>query len=83
MKFLLVLFVVVVGFWIWRSNRESERLSEKESERAADKQVSGSTEDTIDMVGCDLCGLHCPRTDLIVGRKGVYCSVQHRNQAEA
>lgn len=83
MKFLLVFFVVLVGFWIWRSNRANERLDERRSERESDKQVHGSTEDAVDMVGCDLCGLHCPRTDLVVGRKGVYCSQQHRNQAEA
>ncbi len=79
MKYLLVLFVVLVGFWIWRSNRQSDRQSERQSKRQTDRAADGA----IDMVGCDLCGLHCPRTDLIAGRNGVYCSVQHRDQAEA
>lgn len=75
MKFLLVLFVVMVGVWIWRSNRASDKPP-------APRRGAGE-HDAIDMVGCDLCGVHSPRTDLVVGRRGVYCSVQHRNQAEA
>jgi len=37
----------------------------------------------IDMGRCDLCGMHCPSEDLIAGERGVYCSTQHRSQAEA
>jgi uncharacterized protein len=76
MKYLLVLVVVMVGIWVWRSNRAEEK---SEARRDRPKAV----ESAVDMVGCDLCGLHCPRDDAIAGRKGVYCCVQHRNQAEA
>jgi uncharacterized protein len=80
MKYLLVLFVVMVGIWVWRSNRAGERADEEaEARRGRPKQVDSA----VDMVGCDVCGLHCPRDDLVEGRKGRYCSVQHRNQAEA
>lgn len=76
MKYLLVLIVVMVGIWIWRSNRAEEK---SESRRARPRKEQS----TVDMVGCDVCGVHCPREDVVVGRKGMYCCIQHRNQAEA
>lgn len=76
MKYLLVLIVVMVGIWVWRSNRAQEK---SESRRAPPQ----NPDTAVDMVGCDICGLHCPRGDLVVGRKGMYCCTQHRNQAEA
>ena len=76
MKYLLVLIVVMVGIWVWRSNRAADR---SEPRRGQPKDAAAA----VDMVGCDVCGLHCPRNDAIVGREGVYCCTQHRNQAEA
>lgn len=76
MKYLLVLIVVVIGIWVWRSNRAGEK-SEPRPAKPRD------TDAAVDMLGCNVCGLHCPRDDAIVGRKGVYCSIQHRDQAEA
>lgn len=78
MKYLLVLIVVMIGIWVWRSNRAGEK---SESRRARPKDAAAGA--AVDMVGCDVCGLHCPRDDAIVGREGVYCCAQHRNQAEA
>ena len=76
MKYLLVLVVVMVAIWIWRSNRAEEKSESRRARRPADI-------DALDMVGCDLCGLHCTADDRVKGRKGVYCSTQHRDQAEA
>lgn len=76
MKYLLVLVVVMVGIWVWRANRAEER---SESRRARPRKEPLA----VDMVGCDLCGLHCPSEDVVAGRKGRYCCIQHRNQAEA
>jgi uncharacterized protein len=85
MKYLLVLLVVMVGFWVWRANRSEER-----AERRAQKQAAQSARDragrelqAVDMIGCEQCGLHLPRSDAITGRKGMYCCAQHRDQAEA
>lgn len=78
MKFLLVLIVVMVGIWIWRSNRAAERAEEEKERKPRARPTSA-----IDMGRCDLCGMHCPDDDLIKGRRGAYCSTQHRDQAEA
>ena len=78
MKFLLVLIVVMVGVWVWRSNRAAERAEEDKSLRPRSKPVVA-----IDMGRCDLCGMHCPDHDLVRGRGGAYCSAEHRDQAEA
>ncbi len=75
MKYLLVLVVVMVGIWVWRSNRADDRAEARRSRRPAALEA-------VDMVGCDLCGVHSPSDDLVKGRKGVYCCIQHRDQAE-
>jgi uncharacterized protein len=85
MKYLLVLIVVMVGIWVWRANRSGER-AERRAERQAAQRArdrGGRAQVAVDIVGCDWCGLHFPRGDAIDGRKGVYCCVQHRDQAEA
>lgn len=76
MKYLLVVIVVMIGIWVWRSNRAQDK-SESRRNRPPSEDAA------VDMVGCDVCGLHCPRQDVVVGRKGMYCCSQHRNQAEA
>lgn len=78
MKFLLVLIVVMVGVWIWRSNRAAEKAEEEKERRPRSKSAGA-----IEMGRCDLCGMHCPDDDLVKGRRGAYCSIQHRDQAEA
>lgn len=80
MKYLLVLVVVMVAVWVWRSNRAEERADEQVASRRRQRPAVASA---VDMVGCDLCGVHCPSDDLVRGRNGVYCCTQHRDQAEA
>jgi len=80
MKYLLVLLVVMVGVWVWRSNRQQERFEARTRPAAG---ARGRAPDAVEMIGCDLCGVHCPNDDLVRGRKGVYCCAQHRDQAEA
>ncbi len=81
MKYLLVLVVVMIGIWVWRGNRAEER-AEKRAESLRGRRPAAVTS-AVDMVSCDLCGVHCPSNDLVKGRKGVYCCTQHRDQAEA
>ena len=75
MKYLLVLAVILIGFWAWRSGREARKPP---SQRRAPDSTKA-----LEMVPCDVCGVHCPKGDLVVGKRGVYCGAQHRSQAEA
>lgn len=74
MKYLLVLAVVLIGFWVWRSSREVRKPPSQP--RPPDNTKA------LEMVACDVCGVHCPKSDLVVGKRGVYCGAPHRNQAE-
>jgi uncharacterized protein len=78
MKFLLVLAVVLIGFFVWRSNRVARKPP---AERPAPRDGASETR-SIEMVQCAACGLHCPQTDAVAGKHGVYCTAQHRQQAE-
>ncbi|MBP6852778.1 MAG: hypothetical protein KA164_14320 [Rhodoferax sp.] len=78
MKFLLVVAVVLIGFFIWRSNRVTHKPPP--ARPAADKPAEPPR--SIEMVQCAVCGLHCPKTDAVSGKSGVYCTAQHRLQAE-
>lgn len=81
MKFLLVLLVVLFGVWVWRSNRA--RRDEEDTPRPTRPAGKKPEPEAIEMVRCAYCGVHSPRTDVVVGRKGVYCSAKHRGQAES
>ena len=85
MKFLLVLLVVLFGVWVWRSNRREVNQAREEAEatRKAARAPQQRTAEAVEMVRCAHCGVHCPRTDAVVGRRGTaYCSDQHRGLAE-
>ena len=77
MKYLIVLAVVLVGIWFWRNNRRAE-LREKPAARPRAATLPEPTE----IVACDVCAVHLPRTDALPGGKGIYCSDAHRRQAE-
>ena len=71
MKYLLILSVVLVGIWLWRSNRP-----------ASPKQSSTSAPQALEMVRCGYCDVHLPLADVVQGRKGVYCCADHLYRAE-
>lgn len=81
MKFAIVLLVVLAGIWLWRSNRARDRAEQRERAQAAPPSAPAST--PVEMLPCDLCGVHSARSDIVTGRRGRYCCVQHREQAEA
>ena len=76
MKYLLVLAVILIGVFLWRSNREVRKPP------AARPGKEGGVK-AIEMVRCDVCGVHCPKVDSLAGKRGVYCTAQHRSQAES
>ena len=78
MKYLLVLVIVFVVIWLWKSNRRTD-ISEKANPAATkkSKQKMMPTE----IVACDVCGVHLPRAEALAGPGGIYCSAAHRQQA--
>lgn len=75
MKYLLVLAVVLLAFYIWRNNRVTDR---KDATRAP---VPPPHVPAI-MVACLECGTHLPDTEAVRGRAGAYCCIEHQRQNE-
>lgn len=78
MKYLLVLAVVVVAFYVWRNNRLSDRA---ETTRQAPPPQGRPNVPTV-MVACQQCGTHLPETEAVRGQHGAYCSTEHRRLRE-
>lgn len=74
MKFLLLIVVVLAGVWLWRVNRPADT-----SQKVNKPPLSPEPQD---MVRCLECGMHLPSAEAIQGKKGVYCSADHRQRAE-
>lgn len=75
MKFLLVLAVVLVAFWVWRNNR----LTDRDDARTP---APRKPQHPAIMVACAQCGTHLPEIEAIPGAQGVYCCHEHRRQRE-
>lgn len=74
MKYLLVLSVVLIGIWLWRSSRQTETKRNQQKPKAAPEPLA--------MVPCTLCSVHVPSVDAIQGKNGSYCSADHLHRAE-
>lgn len=75
MKYLLVLAVVVVAFYIWRNNRREE-LGARQPPQPPRPGAP------VTMVACRVCGTHLPQSEAVQGREGLYCSQEHRQRIE-
>ncbi len=76
MKYLTVLAVLALAFWIWRANRRSAPPKvppQKPSNNAGTPQA---------MLQCAVCGVHLPSDDALRGKQGSYCSAAHLKQLE-
>ena len=74
MKALLLVFVILLGVWLWRSSRPTlPRPGQPKTDKVAAP---------LDMVSCSFCSVHLPAAEAIKGAKGVYCSADHLAQAE-
>ncbi len=78
MKYLLVLAVVIVAFYVWRNNRRVERQA-RETATPPPRPAPGQP---IAMVACRACGTHLPPNEAVTGRQGSYCSAEHRQRIE-
>jgi uncharacterized protein len=75
MKFLLVLAVLVVAFWIWRNNRRADL--------PAKPPVRDEPGLPVPMIACGLCGTHLPEGEAVKGDHGRYWCQEHRRQHES
>lgn len=78
MKYLLVLALVLVVVGLWQSRRRSDgRDAGSQAKTNKPKPLPPATE----IVACDVCHIHLPRSEALSGPGGVYCSAAHRKQA--
>ena len=78
MKYALVLGLVLVVFWLWRSGRQaSAHIKNQTDARKNQAKIEKATE----IVACQVCRVHLPRSEALSGAHGVYCSAEHRQQA--
>jgi uncharacterized protein len=59
MKYLLVMGLVLVVFWVWRNKREAERDAAAPRAPAPPQRETAVTE----MVACDVCRVHLPKSE--------------------
>ena len=78
MKYALIIGVVLVVYWLWRSSREVGTGTKKQT-RSSQKPVV--LEKATEIVACQVCHVHLPRNEALIGSNGLYCSAEHRQQA--
>lgn len=76
MKYLLVLAVVMVAFYVWRNNR----INDRSQTRPPPPHETPSL--PVVMVACRQCGTHLPQGETVQGALGPYCSAEHRRLKE-
>lgn len=74
MKYLLVIGLVLLVFFLWRHNRQAEK-------RSTPRQQPGAPAAATEMVACSVCQVHLPKSEALIGNDGIYCSEAHRRQA--
>jgi uncharacterized protein len=80
MKYLLVVAVLAVAFWLWRNNRQNAKAQQK---KTVPKNTSTTTVGPPQpMLQCAACGVHLPATDAVVGKRGSYCTAAHLSLRE-
>lgn len=79
MKFLLLLLVILLAAWLWRSGRPAQPQAKRPADPARSTSRSTSPQD---MVRCAHCGLHLPLSEAVASSSAHYCSAEHRRLAE-
>ncbi|MGI9133515.1 MAG: PP0621 family protein [Rhodoferax sp.] len=72
MRYLLLLIVLVLLVWRWRSLWAPARRTPTQTHAAS----------SIEMRQCRQCGVHLPASEAVAGNLGHYCSQDHRKLAE-
>ncbi len=80
MKYLLILAIALGVLWLIKNKRRIDTDEPAAPPRPAGSRASPQIAAT-EIVACDVCDVHLPRTEALVGPKGTYCSAAHRQQA--
>lgn len=80
MKYLLVVAVVAVAFWLWRNNRQNAKVQQKKPTSTPSNVTDIASPQP--MLQCAACGVHLPASDAVVGKRGSYCTSAHLSQRE-
>jgi uncharacterized protein len=81
MKYLLIFGLTIAVIWLWQGKRRSA-LMEKTRQKKSKTQGHPRQLPTTEIVACDVCSVHLPRTEALTNGRGIYCSEAHRRQAE-
>ncbi len=74
MKYLVLFAVLFIAYMMWRNKRI-------EDDDTASRR-GGAAAKPLEMVSCELCGLHLPRPDAVAASNGrFFCSDEHRQRA--
>ena len=74
MRYLIIFGLVLVLAWWWRTSRQKPAKPPQVTRKPAAEPIQ--------IVQCSRCGVHLQQSDLVVGSKGTYCSLEHRALAE-
>lgn len=81
MKYLLVFAIVLLVLWLWKNKRHSDTGDAQKAATGPKAARTGSRLPATEIVACDLCHVHLPRSEALAGPHGLYCSPAHRQQA--
>jgi uncharacterized protein len=70
MKYLIVLLVVVVVGWLWLRGRTRQE--------PVAPAASATPPRLQEVVACQHCGMHLPRSEALEDSRGAFCSEAHR-----
>jgi len=77
MKYLLILVIVLAVIWFLRNHRRDDK-----PEPGKDAPRQDALGQPQDMVRCQICSVHLPRTDALPGPgERYYCCAEHRARA--
>jgi uncharacterized protein len=82
MKYLLIFGIALLVVWLWKNARRGEARDKMERDQGRHTAAGNSAKQlvTTEIVACDVCHVHLPRSEALAGPGGVYCSAAHRKQ---
>ena len=76
LKYLLVIGLLLVVFFLWRHNRQASKKAAFEFRRRPEPTTA-----ITEIVACSVCQVHLPQSEAVAGAQGFYCCEAHRRQA--